>query len=205
MKKKVLGTNVLLALLVFIYGCDKIALSPIEVVQWVENPVNGLKVEQRKENFRFQVQYKPLDYIVAMEERKHSLLKATVEARKQELGDHLDYFSFKISPATQGKDVWAYVQQAENPQVKSDLTYYLSYEMKKDFYLLDGKDTLGCSLYQFVNTSGISPDLDFVMAFEKRPEKDRLLVYDDKVFGLGPVQLKVKKESINHIPTLKTQ
>ncbi len=180
-------------------------LAPKQFAQWVENPSNGLVVGQTVKDFRLQAQYKPLDYIVAMEQRKTALKKEVVEARKLELGDQLDYFNFRISPAVEGSDVWNNIPEAIDPQAKGDIMQHLSYGMKQDFYLLDGLDTVACKMYQFVNTVGITPYLDIVLAFEKRPEKDRVLVYDDKVLGIGPTRFQIKKEKINHIPTLKTQ
>jgi hypothetical protein len=188
-----------------IHGCKKEQLAPLQFAHWVENPSNGLKVVQTAKDFRLEALFKPLDYIVAMEARKTDLEKDFVEARKLELGDQLDYFNFRISPALEGSDVWNSIPKASDPQVKDDIIHHLSYGMKEDFYLLDGLDTLDCKMYQFANTVGITPYLEFVMAFEKRPDSDRVLVYDDKVLGIDPIRFHIKKEKINHTPTLKTQ
>lgn len=202
-----MDAKVLISIVLFTMtlGCDRDEEFPVGYVQWVENPAHGLKISKQWKGLNMQAQYKPLEYIVAMEEKKASLNTRVVETRKLELGDGLDYFNFSISPTVQGKDVWGAVSNEDNSKSKNDLTYYLSYEMGKDFFLLAGQDTLRSKLFQFVNTSGISPSLDFVMAFEKKSGKDRLLVYDDKIFGSGPIQFLIKNESINHTPTLKTQ
>ena len=186
-------------------GCDNGMLSPIELVKYTENPANGLRVSKKSKDFQMEAQYKPLDYIVAMEEQKTSLKKEVVENRKQELGNEMDYFNFRISPATQGKDIWSYLKGGNEREVHGDVAFYLSYEAKKDFFLLDGPDTVDCQLFQYVNTSSLSPHLDFVLGFEKRPTSDRVLVYNDRILETGPVAFRIEKENINNIPAIKTK
>ena len=132
--------------LLLLLGCRDASLSPKALVHWVEKPENGLKKEIAFKDYRFSIQYKPLEYIIVLEERRDELAEAVVSHRKKELGYEMDYFNFRISTTEQGKDVLSTVVKEDDPGTKEVLTKYLADEIKKDFYLLDGQDTLKCLL-----------------------------------------------------------
>jgi hypothetical protein len=192
-------------LLWFLLGCGGGGLSPRELVRWVEKPENGLKAGKAINNYLFEAQYKPLDYIIAKEERKDELPATLVSDRKKALGNEMDYFNFRISTTEQGKDVISTFVKEDDPGTKEMVLKYLSYDIKDDFYLLDGQDTLKCLLFNHPPNYGLAPYLDFVMGFESRPGKDKRLVYDDKLLKTGTTQLTIKNENIIKTPTLKIE
>lgn len=189
-------------LMFVLVSCDQ-ELDPIQYVHWVEEPDHGLRVEKTLGSYKFIAQYKPLEYIIAMEERKKVLPRNLVDERKEQLADEMDYFNFQIAPTNQKANIL--LSTARNEQDYYELLDYMSYHLKQDFYLLDGRDTLPCQLYQFARSYDMSPNLDFVLAFEKRANKDRLLVYDDKVLNTGVVKIKIAQQNIDVQPKLKTR
>jgi LSD1 subclass zinc finger protein len=80
---------------------------------------------------------------------------------------------------------------------------------QRDFvYLLRGSDTVRCSMYQFVNYDGLAPYADIMLGFASDSISstiDRELVYDDQVFGLGPVHFTFRSDEIESVPQLEIQ
>ncbi len=196
-----LGLSLLTLLL---FACaGEAELQPRNFVQWVENPSHGLKVEKTIAPLKFEVQYKPLEYIVAMEERSESLPSTLVDDRKSELGEDLDYYNFRIAPAVGKKNVL--MQTARDEGEYYQMIDYFSYAAQDDFYLLHGPDTAKCVLYQFVRNYELAPHLEIAMAFENKGEGDKTFVFDDQVMRVGVVKAKIEQQKINQLPKLKTK
>ncbi len=178
------------------------ALKPSSYVKWVENLDHDLHKVKQIGAYRFDIQYKPTPYIIAMEKRTDELETLAFEKRKLELGDEMDYFNFKISPAHKQQNIL--LQTAQNEKEYFELIDYLSYNAKNDFYLLNGPDTSFCHLYQFVRNYELAPHLEFVLGFKKTVAEDRTFVFDDKSFGVGPIRAIIEQQKINQLPDLKT-
>jgi hypothetical protein len=181
------------------------SLSPREYIKWVEDEDNGLLVDRKMPPLSYRVQYKPVDYIIAREERTDKLSKETILKRRKDL-QKMDYFTLRIS--TNGKDVLNEgVQSKEEYYMRQN---YLTYDFQKDIALVIGTDTAGCSLFQMVGNYGLAPYVDFVIGFERKANEenevtaDREVILADQTFGNGILKFIIKKENINHVPEIKT-
>ncbi len=193
----------LLVLLLAIWGCSKEkTFHPRQYVTWVEDPANGLRISKELSPYEFTIQYKPLDYVVAMEERTETLATSFLAERKAELGDNLDYFNFRIAISGSKKNVL--MQAARDEQEYYQLIDYLSYAAQEDFYLIDGADTAKCVLYSFVRNYELTPYLDFALGFERIPNRDKTFVFDDKMLRTGIIKAEIKQQKIDKLPKLKT-
>lgn len=200
MKKSALYISILLTI-----SCTKTKLDPTGYAQWVENEENGLKVQRKTGNFEFELQYKPADYMVLMEQKK-KVTARSLEQRKRELGA-MQHYTLKIKALDQTRDILRSGITDER-QYYERLEYFMSY-MQDDISLVEGTDTLPCLLFHFERNYGLAPYSSMVLAFEsdtikKQQVPDRTFVYNDPVLGTGVVELSIKGRSIANCPALKT-
>ncbi len=197
------GGTMLMGILLFWMACaTESSLSPKAYVNWLEDPAHGLRIEKKIGDLEFQFQYKTPEYIVAQEERKDNLSSTFVEERKEELGTALDYYNFRIAPASGAKNIL--MNSARDEQEYFEMIDYFSYAAQEDFYLLNGSDTAQCILYQFVRNYELAPHLEFSLAFENKGPGDQTIIFEDHVLRTGTVKAKIEQQKINRIPKLKT-
>jgi hypothetical protein len=181
-------------------------LSPQAYVGWVEDPANGLKVERKMDVLSYSVQYKPLAYIIAKEEKSNSIEKTKLESRKRTL-EKMQYYTLRIA-SNGGNDLLTVNSPSQQEYYQRQ--NYLTYELQSDIALVDGLDTLSCGLFQAVGNYGLAPYMDFVLGFETKdasqhlPLNDKEFILHDKVFGNGILKFTIKKENINKLPEIIT-
>ena len=179
--------------------CSGGELSPARYAQWVENENNGLCVSSMDGDYKFSLQYKPIEYIVAMQQRKPEIA-ATLLTEEWEKMKDMQYFNFKISDG-KGKAVFS----SDKIEIEDRMTYLIS-GMKNDIYLLEGTDTLYCKMFHFENGNGLLPYDNCVLAFDKNEgeQLDKTFLFKGDKLGIDWVKLDIKAKDINRIPKLKT-
>lgn len=174
-------------------------LSPREYVSWIEDKNNGLKVEKKIGEFTYMFQYKPTDYVVAMDLKMDSISKAIFQKKGDEYSG-LQYFNFRISTESGGELLKKNV--ADERDYYGRIQYF-SFDMQNDLKLIDGKDTLKCLLFHFERVFGLAPYATFLLGFPvSQNRENKTLFYDDKIFGLGRIYLTVQSKNINKLPSL---
>ncbi len=187
-------------LIVFSLGsCNKDYANVSEYISYVRNPINGLQKEKVIGNISLALQYKPIDYMVLNETR--GKIDGRFEKRKKELSG-LQHYTLKLALSSHQGDITEY--KVSDEKGYQDRLYYLSYGMQEDIKMVQGTDTLKCSLYHFERSFDSSPYRTFVLAFEEhQAEGDRILIWDSKEMGLGTLKLGIKEKDIKSIPKLK--
>jgi hypothetical protein len=209
-KNKVIIPVVLVALASIFFISWKMgerkSLSPIEYVKWVQDDKNGLNIKKGMGNVSFSIQYQPAGYLVANEE-KDPHLRTLVFNKKMEKYIDLEYYAVRIE-SKENKDVLTVnLDKQEDYYAREN---YYSFEFQNDIIMIEGKDTLGCAMFNFIPSYGLSPHIDFVVAFVKSKEEkekaahDRQLVIDDRIMGDGLLKFEIKKDDINNIPSIIT-
>lgn len=189
----------------FLCSCGKKSLSAVEYVKWVSNEDNGLCAKTTIEDYEFSLLYKPLDYVALQENHGKAVSADSLEKIKKTLSG-MQYYTFKIK-ARQSNELMA-------NGIKEDNEYYQRLEyfmgpMQNDIELIDGKDTLACTLFHFERNYGLAPFNNFVLAFEQTDKtqqnnsRDKTLLFSDQVLGTGPVRLTIKGQQIDHTPILQ--
>ncbi len=186
-------------------ACNRDTLSPLQFVQWVDSEKNGLLVKKEIGDYEFSLQYRPEEYIVLMEEKNEQISREKINMRKKRL-EGLEYYTLRIG-SKRNTDVLKTGVGSE--QGYYDRLGYFIADMENDISLIEGNDTLACSLYHFERNYGMTPRCTFLLGFEKSKEKkngssDRTLLFADRALGTGPVYLKIKQSDITNIPELKT-
>ena len=83
-------------------------------------------------------------------------------------------------------------------KVYDERLMYLLGDIKDDFSLLNGTDTISCSIHHFERGYGVNPSLNITLAFNK-PSKltDFTFIYNDQLFGAGKLKFQYFSEEIN--------
>lgn len=195
-----------LAIALLLFGCGRKKLDTQGYITWMSNKENGLMIEKKVNNFVFNLYYKPVQY-----EALQNLAGQPVneETYRKSLDDFrgMEYYTLRIGSADHQTDIL-------KNGISSDAEYYgriqyYSSSAQNDLKLVAGKDTFPCSIYHFERTYKMSSFNNLILAFQTRdstdlPElkEDRKLVYNDKVLGVGKVEITISKEAINKIPQL---
>ncbi len=86
-----------------------------------------------------------------------------------------------------------------------NLVQYFSYDLQNDIQLVQSTDTIKCGLFHFESTYDVAPFNNFLTRFDttKAYEDDIEFIYDDKLFGIGPVKFTIQKKDLEKITNLK--
>jgi hypothetical protein len=156
-----------------------------------------LNVSKTIGDIHYSIQYKPDDYIFLKENSQGPSV-----VKKEDLKD-MQYYTMQYALVKSGQDILKAHLNTTNDYYAR--TNYFSFNLQQDIYLVEGKDTMDCKLFNYINSYGLSPKADFVMAFDKsnhEHQEDKIIVLEDKVYGGGIIKLKIEKESIQQIPEL---
>jgi hypothetical protein len=189
-------------------------LESLDYMKWFESENNGVRVNKKIGKFAFSALYKPYEYLALQELKSGGVNRKVLDEKKAEY-EGLQYFTFRISVDSQNEELL-------KVDLKSDKEYYsrieyFSFDMQNDIRLIDGVDTLNCSLFHFERVYGLAPYATFVLgfpltkaetsdrtAYKKTALKDKTLLYEDKIFGSGNIYMTITAENLNAIPELLT-
>ena len=179
------------------------SLVPLDFVSWVKDGHHGLNKEKTIGDIRFAAQYKPLEYVICMEERTEQVEDSLVKRKVAELKD-MQYIDFKIALTNSEGELLKY-NLSSLSQYEERVNYF-SYKMQNDIKLVEGKDTLDCALFHFERAYDVAPYSVFVLGFPlgKGNAETKTLVYHDNMFKKGIIKLEFEKGDLNTIPNLAT-
>lgn len=194
------NTYILLIVLlqILFVSCQK-QLTAEEYVKWVTNPENGLRKDQKVQDFEISVMYQPQDYIIAKENVTNMNIK-NYESKKKSLGNS-ENFQIRIK-LSHGGNILRYKQN--NLLNETTRINHFSFSAKNDFSIITNEDTMACKLCHYSRNYNLTPTVDLSLLFDELDKKsDWQLIYKDKQFGLGTVKFLFKEEKISNIPLLK--
>ena len=193
----------LLGLVLLLTACGQPnSLAPQAYRNWVENPENGLRTSKALNGYRFQLQYRPHDYVLLHENSGQvDDPKGWPEALKDLEG--LQYYTLRI--ATEDGSVSPLQANLQSETEYYDRLAYLSNSIAADLSLIQGTDTLPCRLHHLERTYQMAPYSQLVLAFEDAPAdgSDRQLHFRDRMFGTGVVNLRISGQALAEQPQLK--
>lgn len=200
MKNSILYCFLISCSLIFFSCGGKSELSVSDYLGWVNNAENGLKVVKELSNYKFELFYKPVEYIAIKEQRTFDVNTKVYSERLNELSG-MQYYTLRIE--SQGgmemmrTDINSEEEYSVRLQYFSDLAQY-------DMKLIDGHDTLNCALFHFERNYGVAPYNNIVLAFPKTKNtfNSKTLTFSDRVLGVGKVNLKIEEKDIKNIPEI---
>jgi hypothetical protein len=179
------------------------SLQPYEYVSYVDQKDNGLHANKQLDELTFEVTYKPTDYLVVKELRQKEIVPADFETLRQDYKD-MHYFLLSIKNTSGETDVLKY--KISTQDAYSERLKYFAFGMERDLKLVEGTDTIPCSMVLYERNYGISGQANFMIAFPVTDtsvvNNNKTILFDDKIFGMGMLKFNVSKESIDAIPQL---
>ncbi len=189
-------------ILLFLFGCNEKSVPSIEYAKWVKDKANGLHQIKEIGNYHFDIQYKPIDFVIVNERKGDVSDKEGLEKRKKEL-EELQYFDVRIS-TTSGEDFLK--EDIETKEEFYRKQYYFSFDFQKDIKVQEGDSIYDCALFHFERDYDLSGARTFVLGFKRDKSnkvKDKILILDTNDLGVGIIKTRIKEEDIKRIPGLK--
>ncbi|MDP1801743.1 MAG: hypothetical protein Q8L81_10345 [Bacteroidota bacterium] len=124
---------------------------------------------------------------------------------KKDLQDHKGQINFivLIEDANSNKKVKEAVVTKET---YGQILAYGNTGLKDDFKLIQGVDTIYCSLVIVEPANSLQPIVRIALSFSgvnSLSESDLTLIYNDKIFNQGPIKFNYSKSTFQNIPDLK--
>lgn len=184
-------------------SCTRHEAAPAEYVHYVENPGNGLKIEQEVNGVSYVLQYEPVDYCVMLEKRSFTIPKEIFNAEYNRFKG-LEHYTLKIDK--KGADKLMNALSDTSAYKKSETTYF-DFAIQKDIKLIEGNDTIPCSICQQDANTSIAQYYTYTLGFytgnPTGTGQDRMILLQNKILNTGKVMLCVKEKAIKNIPALK--
>lgn len=189
---------------VLILACNtkKKEISPLEYVKYIEDSDNGLKITKEIGEVIYTLQYKPIDYLIALEQKINFIDKEVYRRRKNEL-QGMEYFTLELFPKENNIEVLNIGAIDKNEY--NERLQYASFDLQNDIYLINENDTLDCVLYHFEQKYGLGTSVNLLLGFEKnnKSSEDLTIVMEDKILNNGLIKFLLLKENIIELPKMK--
>jgi hypothetical protein len=191
-------------------GCTPDSLKAPDYIQWVRDPSNGLVVEKQVGDFVYQLAYKPLDYVLYIDDSAQFRAKANIQ---QYIGQQ--YFTLRISHTKYPHELIRL--GLTDSQVYGQRIAYCTTLIQDDIALEEGSAVIPCQLAHFERTYNLSNQIVFSLAFpkhiaEKKADSleskyrytDKTIIFDDNLFGNGRIMLTIAGNSLRNLPNLES-
>lgn len=183
-------------------GCSSAVLSPESYMTWMADPKNGLVQEKRFEEVGLRLEYNTPEQLTLQDLGPDASMPAIIGAIEEREGAH--YFNLQFR-ALKNNDVLMAGSKDQDDYYKRQ--YYFGSLVQDDLMLVIGNDTLPCALTHFERTYGAAPFNNLLVSFidgqQDTLDQDIRFIYNDRAFGLGPVEFTFRKEDLLDIPDLK--
>jgi hypothetical protein len=169
-------------------GCSKIRLSPKDYISHCNNIKNGLIVYAETDSFKYTLQYRTAVY--------QALIESGIHYKKEQLERQIEEYS--------GLEYYLLTIQSKSMHSKAEPNLkYLSFDLQNAISLW-ATDTLKPVMFQFENSSGVSPLKRFSLAFEipKDSMADRQLIIDHYLDDRS-VRLLIPGLAIQNLPNIR--
>jgi hypothetical protein len=189
-----------------ISSCSKKQASPQEYMNYINSKENGLLKSIDIGDYLIEVQYRPVEYTALQEIGVDQATKETLnELVQQHKGEHC--VLFRIGSKDKKTDALA-IGITDQQQYNDRISYLIS-QINKDIYLVDGKDTIPCSMHHFERSYHLTHYHTILFTFDKpegrskEEEGDKTIVYNDNLLGIGKMNIRIDEKDIQHIPTIQ--
>ena len=177
-------------------------LSPSDYVRYITDDENGLIDTKEIGRYKFELQYKPIDFLALRFYNKTQDKKNFQEEIQNRIG--LQYYTLKIGLTDSNNDIMT------DNLISNDDYYkrveYFSFGIQRDLKVVSNRDTFDCKLLHFERVYGLTQYITFTLGFEANDSDkkiyEKVFIYDDKIFSTGTIKLRIKEEALSNIPKL---
>ncbi len=175
-------------------------MSAPELVKWTEDPENGLRKSKSFGELEYILQYRTPEYIIAREMGNHKIDDATYQKRLKELSN-MDHYQLRLKIKNSGQDPLLYKAADQSEYYQRDSYYAFNFK-NQVVQVLDHTDTVGCSMYHFIQTHGLAPYVDMLFSFKKQKDGNREIVINDDAMNIRNMVFTIEKEKLSQLPKL---
>lgn len=178
------------------------ALAPAEFLNFLNSEKSGLKLQKEFNQVNYKLQLQPPEVLAL---KNLSEKTANGESFKKEYSYYRNKlnFIFLIEDALESNNR---VKLAVfDKDMYSKMLLYANSELKNDFKLVQGNDTLICSVVHLEPANSIQPIFRLSLAFNgvDTLKKEYTLVYNDNLFMNGPIKFYFPKQVFENLPDVK--
>ena len=173
-----------------------------EFLTWCGDKNNKFNKSKDIADIRFNLSYLPTPCMAFLELRTESYDFPKFQEACNHYSD-MTYFNFQLEVIDGSGELLKY--KLQSPAQYDERVKYTSFEMQKDIYLVQGKDTLLPGLFQFERIFEVAPYSKIMLAFDnKKFNKDRefTIIYNDKLFEKGFVKFNYKNKQLINLPNI---
>lgn len=179
-------------------------LNPLSYVQWVNSEQNELFKSKTIDEVKYILRFKPHEYMACMEIKKDTISAAEIKSKEKEFEGML-YYDFKIHIPNGSAEFLKY-GVSSTPEYQQRVSY-CSFSMQHDISLVQGSDTIPCSMFLFERAYDVTPEGTFLVGFDEHSvdlNKEITFVFNDRLFRKGMIKFTYAPKSLSRIPKLKT-
>lgn len=185
-------------------GCGKrMVLSPEKYLQYINSEKSNLIVENILNNVSYTAKLQTPEFIAISNSgdkiKNQSDFINEIKYYKNKLN-----FIFLISDQkNQGNKV---KEVLFNKEEYSSFLAYANTDLKNDFKLLNGNDTLFCAMVHMEAANSVAPTIRLTIGFsaiDTNRIKEYTLVFNDNLFRNGPLKFQYSEEAFNNLPEIK--
>ncbi len=191
----------LLLLSLMLVSCTQ-SLNVQDYIAWNQDEDNGLYQSVEREGYQFKLQYKPQELVALNNAGDLSGLDKT--QLNEELEELKEYQFFDIHISSNLVADFLRARLSSQEEYYQRVAYFSTFA-QDDFKLVEGQDTLACIMYHFERNYGIRPFQTILLGFKNTPgsqDKDKEVLYEDRILGLNTVNLRIESKNLNNIPQL---
>jgi hypothetical protein len=177
-------------------------LSVQEFITWCADKNNRLSKSKDIADIRYDLSYMPKESMAILELRTEQYDYPKFQQACNHYAD-MTYFNFKMEVIDGSGELLKY--KLDSPAQYEARVKYMSFEMEKDIYLVQGKDTLRPGLFQFERIFEVAPYATVMFSFDNKKfnrGNEFTIVYNDKLFEKGFVKFKYNNNQLINIPNI---
>lgn len=180
-------------------GCKK-SMNPVDYTNYFRQS-KDLKVRKEAYNSVLDAEYKSPEYMALLEFTPETLHK---DSFNNIFDDYRNYTHFMVKFYAEDLNSEFLKYKIQNDEQYYGRVQYFSAGIASDFKLVQGTDTIPCSIHLFERAYSIRPYEQIVLVFDKSIDrsKDVHLIYQG-LFSPVPTKFEFSKETLQNIPNLK--
>jgi len=167
----------------------------------------GSKPEHRGNGVGYTLQYEPTSYCVMLEKRSFSI-PANEFKTEYERFKGLEHYTLRIEKSSMDSLV---NKLGDTSKYKKAAAEYFDFRIRKDITLIEGSDTIPCSICEPDANTGMTQYYTFSLGFSNNngqstqsdSQADRIILFNNKILHTGDVKLCIKEKDVKSIPELK--
>lgn len=186
--------------ILFLFGCGKKRLNQSDYLRFINSEESGLVQKKEFNNVIYKAKVHLPEMISAAAEE--NLTKAKFDSNMAYYHNKINFiFIMEDNGSTKVRNAMF------DKEKYGTILSYANTELKNDFKLLIGNDTLYCGLVHLETANSIQPVIRMTVGFSgvDSSAKSLTLIYNDNIFSNGPIKFYYSHETLNNLPEINLQ